>query len=129
MIPMDVRPSVCEELRKIWSKKPRGQIPWISRFRDDIIGLFRGNQQQFEEFKRVMCEVDEEIKFTGDIDVENKGVVYLDLVISLDTEGFIQTTLHRKPNTVNQLLLPSSAHPPHVTRSTVYSLGLRVKRN
>ena len=33
-----------------------------------------------------------------------------------------------KPNTLNQLLLPTSAHPPSVTKSSVYSLAIRLRR-
>ena len=39
------------------------------------------------------------------------------------------TDLYRKPNVKNQLLLPTSAHPPHTTENSVYSLGLRIIRN
>ena len=56
-------------------------------------------------------------------------LVFLDLVISINKDGFLQTDLHTKPNTKNSLLLPSSCHPPAVTRGSVYGLVLRVNRN
>ena len=67
--------------------------------------------------------------FTSEINWEKNEVIFLDLVISIDKDGFLQTKLHTKPNAKNSLLLPSSCHPPSVTRGSVYGLALRVNRN
>ena len=75
-----------------------------------------------------MNNVDKDIKFTCETNWEENKVVYLDMIIWIDEEGFIQTDLYTKPNSKNALLLPSSAHKPSVTRSSVYSLALRVNR-
>ena len=47
--------------------------------------------------------------------------------ITIGEHNCLHTTLYIKPNTKNQLLLLSSAHPPSVTRSSAYSLFLRLK--
>ena len=47
--------------------------------------------------------------------------------ITIGEHNCLHTTLYTKPNTKNQLLLLSSAHPPSVTRSSAYSLFLRLK--
>ena len=47
---------------------------------------------------------------------------------TLGEDGKLNTTLYVKPNTKNQLLLPSSSHPPFVTKSSAYSLFLRLRR-
>ena len=60
---------------------------------------------------------------------EKNEVIFLDLAISIDKDGFLQTKLNTKPNAKNSLLLPSSCHPPSVTRGSVYGLALRVNRN
>ena len=49
-------------------------------------------------------------------------------MISIGPDGFLYTDLYTKPNTVNQLLSPRSAHPSFVTRSSVYSLALKLRR-
>ena len=72
--------------------------------------------------------MDKNIKFTSEINWEENSVVILDLTITIDTQGFLQTDLYRKPNAKNSLLLHSSCHRPTVTRSSVYSLALRVRR-
>ena len=48
--------------------------------------------------------------------------------VTLGEDRLLHTTLYVKPNTKNQLLLPSSAHPPFVTRSSAFSLFLRNRR-
>jgi hypothetical protein len=55
------------------------------------------------------------------MDKSLSGLIYL--TSPLDTFD-----LYVKPNTLNQLLLPSSAHPAFVTRSSVYSQALRYRR-
>ena len=59
--------------------------------------------------------------------VENK-VTYLDLNITVDSIGSLQTDMYTKPNAKNSLLLPSSCHRPTVTQSSVYCLALRICR-
>ena len=75
-----------------------------------------------------MNSVDRDIQFTSEINWEENKVVFLDLVITIDSEGYLQTDLHTKPNAKNTLLLPSSCHKPSVTRASVYSLALRINR-
>ena len=69
------------------------------------------------------------IKFTCEFSFETKSVVFLDLLIWVDDQGFIQTDLHVKENAKNSYLLPVSNHPHHICKNIPYSLAFRVKRN
>ena len=80
------------------------------------------------EFLETMNSVDGDIKFTSEINWDENKVVFLDLTITIDENGYLQTDLYSKPNAKNGLLLPSSAHKPSVTKSSVYSLALRIIR-
>jgi hypothetical protein len=100
-----------------------------SRFRDDCLGLWRGSRAEFLGFVAWVNSVDKDIQFTSEINWEKNEVVFLDLVISINKDGFLQTDLHTKPNAKNSLLLQSSCHPPSVTRASIYGLALRVNRN
>ena len=111
-----------------WRKGDRAEVDWWHRFRDDIKGLFRGTLEEFQEFLDNMNSIDPCIKFTSDFDYENNSVNFLDTTIAINAEGYLTTDLYVKPNTLNQLLSPRSAHPPSVTRSSVYSLALRIRR-
>ena len=111
-----------------WRKRDRAEVDWWHRFRDDCLGLFRGTQADFRVFLETMNSVDPAIKFTSEVDFEKNCVNFLDVTISIDDQGFLRTDLYTKPNTLNQLLLPTSAHPPSVTRGSVYSLAIRLRR-
>ena len=76
----------------------------------------------------IMNELDEDIKFTYSIDWDENKVAFLDTLVQIDEDGFIQTSLYVKKNAKNALLLPNSCHRPTVTRATVYGLALRIRR-
>ena len=120
--------SVAAGKGREWRKRDRAEVDWWHRFRDDCLGLFRGTQADFRGFLETMNRVDPAIKFTSEIDFEKNCVNFLDTTISIDDQGFLRTDLYTKPNTLNQLLLPTSAHPPSVTRGSVYSLAIRLRR-
>ena len=71
-----------------------------------------------------MNSIDPAIKFTAEVNFEENKVNFLDIQISINAEGYLTTDLYEKPNTLNQLLKPSSAHPSSVTRASVYTLQL-----
>ena len=75
-----------------------------------------------------MNSVDPAIRFTAEINFETNSVNFLDLVIAIGPDGFLTTDLYVKPNTLNQLLLPTSAHPSSVTRASVFSQAIRYRR-
>ena len=120
--------SVAAGKGRSWRRKDRAEIGLFKRFRDDIIGLFRGTQAEFRIFVKFMNSIDPAIKFTAEVDFEENKVNFLDIQISINSEGYLTTDLYEKPNTLNQLLKPSSAHPPSVTRGSVYSLAIRLRR-
>ena len=111
-----------------WRAGDRAEIGLWKRFRDDCLGLFRGTEPEFRMFVATMCSIDPAIRFTYEVDFVRNSVNFLDITITIDSEGFLRTDLYVKPNTLNQLLRPDSAHPGFVTRSSVYSLALRYRR-
>ena len=111
-----------------WKRSDKAEVDWWHRFRDDCLGLFRGSEADFKVFLETMNSINPAIKFTAEIDFQRNTVNFLDVTISIDDQGFLRTDLYIKPNTLNQLLLPKSAHPPSVTRGSVYSLAIRLRR-
>ena len=57
-------------------------------------------------FIATLNSVDPNIKFTYEIDFVEKKVAFLDTMVSIEADGFLQTNIYHKPNTVNQLLSP-----------------------
>ena len=109
-----------------WRQGNRAEMGIFWRFRDDCIGLFRGTRGDFMGFLAALNEVDPSIRFTEE--GFGHAVNFLDVRITLGEDNKLHTTLYVKPNTKNQLLLPTSAHPPFVTKSSAYSLFLRLRR-
>ena len=68
------------------------------------------------------------MKFKATFDPKTKMVPFLDLMVSVDKKGFIQTDLYRKETDRVQYLLPSSCHPAHITKNIPYSLAYRLLR-
>ena len=55
------------------------------------MGLFRGTQAEFPDFLDVMNSVDKDIRFTSEINWTENKVVFLDLIITIDQYGYLQT--------------------------------------
>ena len=96
----------------------RGEVKWWKRFRDDVMGLFRGTLEQFLELFNMISNVDPAIDFTYEVD-EGRGINFLDMTITKSEEGLLETDLFRKANVKNQLLLPSSCHTRRTTTNSV----------
>ena len=99
------------------------------RFIDDILFWWIGTPGDLIIFINFVNTLHPNIKFTCDFNFQTRSVVFLDLVIYVDDEGYIQTDLHTKKNSRNPYLLPESNHPPHVSKNIPYSLAFRIKRN
>jgi len=57
-----------------------------------------------------------------------RSVNYLDMQVFIDKDGFIRTDLYKKENLKISYLLPSSAHPGHISKNIPYSLAYRLLR-
>ena len=63
-----------------------------------------------------------------EFDQDTRSVNYLDITITINSQGYIETDLFTKPSLKNQLLLPYSAHPPFIPKNIVYSLAVGLVR-
>ena len=98
------------------------------RYIDDILVIWTGTEQQFKEFFNFLNSFHQTMKFDEpQHDIENNSCEFLDLKISVEN-GKICTDLFRKDTAKPRALLPSSAHPGHVTHNIVYSMVFRLLR-
>ena len=98
------------------------------RYIDDIFFLWYGTEEELLRFIEHCNKSHETIKFTFDYNFKTRSVDFLDIHIWIDHEGWIQTDLFHKDGKKCQLLLPSSAHPGHCSRSIPYSIAYRLRR-
>jgi peptide-methionine (R)-S-oxide reductase len=99
-------------------------LSWY-RFIDDVDMKWTQSDEELQNFLSRANNLHPSIKFTHEI--SNTTISFLDTSSSL-SEGELSTDLHSKPTDTNQYLLPSSWHPPHVTKSIPYSQALRIRR-
>ena len=93
------------------------------RFIDDILVIWTGSDTEFREFFDLLNSFHWTIKFDEpQHDSENNSCEFLDLKISIES-GKIVTDLFRKDTAKQRALLPSSAHPGHITPNIVYSMA------
>ena len=82
------------------------------RYIDDIFLIFSGSYEELDRFHH---------------DRTQNSCNFLDLTIRIEI-SHISTDLYRKETDKPTALLPSSAHPGHITPNIVYSLGFRLLR-
>ena len=97
----------------------------VYRFIDDVDMKWTQSDEELQNFLSRANNLHPSIKFTHEI--SNTTISFLDTSNSL-SEGVLSTDLYSKPTDTNQYLLPSSCHPPHVTKSIPYSQALRIRR-
>ena len=112
-------------------KSPEYLKPFLhtwKRFIDDIFLIWTGTHQQFQEFFNFFNNFHQTIKFDEpQHNTEDNSCDFLDLHISINI-GRIETDLFRKETTKPTALLPSSAHPGHITPNIIYSMAFRILR-
>ena len=98
------------------------------RFIDDVLLLFLGTYEQLEELHTFLNSYHPTMKFDKpDFDQTNNSTNFLDLNIKIVGNQII-TDLFRKETDKPTALLPSSAHPGHITPNIVYSMAFRLLR-
>ena len=99
---------------------------WL-RYIDDIFLLWSGTEEELERFIVHINTLHPTIKFTTNYNFKERSVSFLDVNVTINKGKFI-TDLHKKDTQVCQYLLPSSCHPPHISKNIPYSLGYRLLR-
>ena len=98
------------------------------RYIDDVLVIWTGSDTEFEEFFNFLNSFHTTIKFDEpQHNSEDNSCEFLDLKISIK-DGKIATDLYRKDTAKPRALLPSSAHPGHITSNIVYSMAFRLIR-
>ena len=98
------------------------------RFIDDIFFIWCGSYEELEKNHNHLNSVHPTMKFDEiEHDKSENSCNFLDLTIKIKN-GKIHTDLFRKETDKPTALLPSSAHPGHITHNIVYSMGFRILR-
>lgn len=114
------------EERYVFNNNPfsHNVLLW-KRYVDDVICIFKGSKETFNDFLLYLNNMVDSIKFSAAIDT--KTVSFLDTTVILEGNCLL-TTLYTKPTDKNSILHASSAHPSNLKRGLPYTQFLRLKR-
>ena len=97
----------------------KGFLHTWKRYIDDILVIWTVSDEEFQEFFNFLNSFHTTIKFDEpQHNSEDNSCEFLDLKISIE-DGKISTDLYRKDTAKPRALLPSSAHPGHITSNIV----------
>ena len=114
-----------EKILKTW----KGTKPYLwRRYIDDIFFIWRGSQSELQTFIEHLNKAHPNIKFTSTYNQDTKTIPFLDMQITIDEDGIIQTDLYTKDTAKAEYLLPKSCHPGHITKNIPYAMGYRIRR-
>ena len=104
----------------------------ICSFIDDVFFLWHHGEAELQRFVNHLNSSHRTIKFEvvpgESYNFTTRAINFLDLKVWIDEQGFIQTTLYKKPCRVVTYLLPSSSHASFICRNIPYSLAYRLVR-
>ena len=101
-------------------------ISWY-RYIDDILLLWSGSKAELAEFMTVLADNSYNLKFT--MECNQECIHFWDLKIFVDSDGFIYSSLYRKPSSGNTILHATSGHSYSLIKSIPYSQYIQLKRN
>ena len=103
-------------------------VKFWRRYIDDILFIWYGTKDELEALIGHENTLMPSIKVTCEFNFETRAVNFLDTTLFVDNDGYLRTDLYKKENLKNSYLLPSSAHPSHITQNAPFSHALRLKR-
>ena len=107
----------------------KGPTPYLwRRYIDDIFFIWRASVEDLETFIEFINDQHPYIKFTATYDTTTKTIPFLDMSVSINDDGLLETDLFKKETAKVQYLLRASCHPGHITKNIPYSLLYTVKR-
>ena len=86
----------------------------------EIVPIWSGSYDDLSKFHEYLNSIHPTMKFDDyEHNEDNNSCNFLDIQISI-TDGVISTDLYRKETDKPSALLPSSAHPGHITKNIVF---------
>lgn len=115
------------EERNIFNNNPFfDNILLYKRFIDDILVVFVGTEDDLFKFNEHINGTYPTLKFTMEYDSEK--IHFLDLLIAVNADKKLETSIYRKTTDRNTILHASSFHPDHTIQNIPYGQFVRLRR-
>lgn len=102
------------------------KVMFYCRFIDDIYLIWSGSESELLDFHKYLNSTNENIKLS--IEYSMTSIHFLDLSISIDDSGSLQTTIYRKSTDRNTLLRSDSFHANSLKNNIPVGQFQRLKR-
>ncbi|KAL2083743.1 hypothetical protein ACEWY4_021516 [Coilia grayii] len=115
------------EKRHIFNNNPYARnVVFFRRFIDDILMGFAGDEGELLAFRDYINDTYPNLKFT--MEYSAKSIHFLDLLITVNNDGQLETSIYRKETDRNTILHASSFHPDHLIDNIPYGQFIRLRR-
>ena len=127
-------PLICGIFMAVWEVTMREKglgvefIRFWKRYVDDIIIIWKGSREEFNEFFRKINLIHADIKFTQEVELPGQPLVALDVTLAF-VEGKIVWRHFRKSTASDQVIHWRSAHDDNTKRSYVSGIVCTILRN
>jgi hypothetical protein len=113
-----------------WLKQKYHEIYFLKRYIDDIFGIWiphdaTNDDARWQEFQN---DINLFGKLRWEFTARATTAIFLDLRISIDSNGKLQTALYEKPENMYLYLPANSNHPPGVLKGLVFGMIYRTIR-
>jgi hypothetical protein len=103
--------------RKFIIPKWSHSLPFLRRYIDDKFGIWTGSEENFIAFLQDLNSYSQ-LKWTSS--GLSSSVNFLDITITIESDGKISTKTFQKPTNLHLYIPPSSAHTPGVLKSLIF---------
>ena len=104
-----------KKAQKLVEKRKIKQPRLLKVYMDDTFGIRKKNKTNTShvEFMKLLSEVDENLKFTVEIENDSK-LPFLDTLIIREKNGTLKTAVYRKPSNTRLTINPKSSQDPEI---------------
>jgi hypothetical protein len=103
--------------RKHILPKWKEKLIFLQRFIDNKLGIWVGTPKDFKQF---IDDINSYSQLKWETAGLNNTTNFLDLTISINSDGTITTKTYQKPTNLHLYIPPNSAHPPGILKSIIY---------
>ncbi|XP_077155689.1 uncharacterized protein LOC143818176 [Ranitomeya variabilis] len=119
-------PSYANLFLGLWERAIFQTDPAVFCDIDDVLMIWHGYQSELDRFFEDLNRNNINVKLT--YKSSKIKIDFLDILIQVDQDGYLQTDLYRKPTSTNTLLHASSQHPRHLIRNIPTGQFVRARR-
>ena len=97
-------------------KKYKENLPFLGRFTDDMMGIWRFDND-CNEFQDCFTRMNQTTSSQWTLEGPTKSINFMDLNITIDDNRNLTFKTHQKPASLHQCIPSNSAHPPGTLKS------------